>query len=102
MKNFWQKPRRGQSPRVRGRPRDCLAEAILQRSIPARAGETIDVLAVLPPGRVNPRACGGDVRAVEDAITQEGQSPRVRGRRDCPLDTDGMERSIPARAGETW
>ena len=50
----------GRSPRVRGRPFSSFIYFGYLRSIPAGAGETLDLLMVHPWGRVDPRGCGGD------------------------------------------
>ena len=71
------------------------------RSIPAPAGETecrrVSVLLTL----VHPRACGGNCAPAFPAISQEGPSPRLRGKRRQPEATADRRRSIPAPAGET-
>ena len=70
-------------------------------SIPARAGETGGRLPVKHRGRVNPRACGGDLSPNRHRRRLRGQSPRVRGRRRIDRVSDLHAGSIPARAGET-
>ena len=54
------------------------------------------------PGQhqVYPRVCGGSVAGFGGRHIAEGLSPRVRGKRDELLPPAGVERSIPACAGE--
>ena len=69
----------GLSPRVRGNHRLPESNHVVERSIPARAGEPrtgVDRLAVF---RVYPRACGGTVRGTSMMCDVSGLSPRVRG-----------------------
>ena len=71
------------------------------RSIPARAGETLQLDASTICKTVNPRACGGDQEPHTKVFSQQGQSPRVRGRLRFWAWYACRVRSIPARAGET-
>ena len=91
----------GQSPRGRGRRR-CLGHKPMRYgSTPARAGETLQAVADGGHRRVNPRACGGDPSNGGGACGKWGQSPRVRGRQLTLKRKGYLQRSIPARAGET-
>ena len=93
----------------------------MERSIPARAGETATGSRGRRASTVHPRACGGNFNALAAAQTTTGPSPRVRGkpvndragallrrsiprvRGKPPFDPLAImeQRSIPARAGET-
>ena len=93
-------PPKGLSPRVRGNRQNLARITIIERSIPARAGEPLRCKRVSPPGEVYPRACGGTHRGGSSLQQRDGLSPRVRGNpslNDARLAIGG---SIPARAGE--
>ena len=51
--------------------------------------------------QVYPRVGGGNGALVWDQVTLPGLSPRGRGKLNCVRCTDGIQRSIPAWAGET-
>ena len=90
----------GLSPRVRGNRRHRHPPRPATRSIPACAGEPMQVpiFSLLP--RVYPRVCGGTAIRPPVAMALRGLSPRVRGNRyhaDC---SRRPGRSIPACAGE--
>ena len=72
--------RMGPSPRVRGKLRALLLCRVQQRSIPARAGETSCRCAWSIRPQVHPRACGGNTYATGISVSQQGPSPRVRGK----------------------
>ena len=90
----------GLSPRVRGNRVQLHGGVCEARSIPARAGE--------PGGGprrhcntgVYPRACGGTRPRASSLGRSSGLSPRVRGNPHQPGVVQGLEGSIPARAGE--
>ena len=91
----------GPSPRVRGKQRWRRRVTVPSGSIPARAGETLNLWHVTTLRWVHPRACGGNPFSVRAKIPGVGPSPRVRGKhRLCPCHFHDP-RSIPARAGET-
>ena len=95
----------GLSPRVRGNRLRVLLGQVLQRSIPARAGEPRRRQTSPPAHAVYPRACGGNRHNRERhgvRISTQGLSPRVRGNRAQSPGHRRMSisRSIPARAGE--
>ena len=50
---------------------------------------------------VYPRVCGGNTGRQSTGTTDEGLSPRVRGKRLPMFDADALQGSIPACAGET-
>ena len=90
----------GLSPRVRGNRSLRCPRYPRAGSIPARAGEPIDVsppIIVIP---VYPRACGGTYYARVEHHTDTGLSPRVRGNRWIAAVGSLPFGSIPARAGE--
>ena len=50
--------------------------------------------------RVYPRACGGTMRSCQWRLLFQGLSPRVRGNHQYNAETERIQGSIPARAGE--
>ena len=90
----------GPSPRVRGKLTDAPCGSGISGSIPARAGETVcrfrvrSMCEVHPRAcgetldddntvlmdQVHPRACGGNRAGLHHAASQDGPSPRVRGK----------------------
>ena len=95
------RPRRGLSPRVRGKQLQRLRIGNQRWSIPACAGETRPPSI---PGRrspVYPRVCGGNEAEKEAKYRASGLSPRVRGKPMIFLTPEDRIRSIPACAGET-
>ena len=93
-------PNDGLSPPVRGSPGRVGLDPILERSIPARAGEPHPRCSGPPPRRVYPRPCGGAASARKHAMQEVGLSPPVRGSRGHRQPKPVRGRSIPARAGE--
>ena len=93
-------PTRGLSPRVRGNPQCREWSSAYLRSIPARAGEPSQALAIASQAEVYPRACGGTDTSVSRHQAERGLSPRVRGNRPRRWRSSPKLRSIPARAGE--
>ena len=88
-------------------PRACggtvsKATLVIQTSgpIPARAGEPSLPLPAFRAGRVYPRACGGTDDKGASLTWGWGLSPRVRGNPPAFSLDVGVNRSIPARAGE--
>ena len=93
---FW-----GLSPLVRGKRCLSLCLPVPGGSIPACAGETLDLLLIFCLCWVYPRLCGGNCCSVALPLCWPGLSPLVRGKRqhhDTNIYTRG---SIPACAGET-
>ena len=91
---------RGLSPRVRGNRNKNFHAKIRYRSIPACAGEPLELRVVWSHNRVYPRACGGTRIPINNEPLVPGLSPRVRGN---PLGHALYQLrfgSIPARAGE--
>jgi len=69
----------GSSPRVRGIPRLKRARALEPRFIPAGAGNTTSLLAILWWKSVHPRGCGEYSVSDSSLNPHRGSSPRVRG-----------------------
>ena len=93
-------PRRGLSPRVRGKPGSITGKSLVSRSIPACAGEAPPAYARRAGLPVYPRVCGGSSWSFCCAIPFTGLSPRVRGKLKIGDHTTDIARSIPACAGE--
>ena len=91
---------RGLSPRVRGNPTTGTVSRSCSRSIPACAGEPVQVPLPTVVRRVYPRVCGGTCGGSFRAPSRSGLSPRVRGNRHDPAPPARRKRSIPACAGE--
>src|SRR5690606_6243675 len=70
-------------------------------SIPACAGETIDLGIGQEDTQVDPRVCGGNFHPSDVEAHRLGRSPRMRGKPRCQCGEVFGERSIPAYAGET-
>ena len=90
----------GLSPRVRGNRGGVARDADYQRSIPASAGEPLQLVPGHPLAEVYPRECGGTVDLQLMLTCMVGLSPRVRGNLDPKRFTMSPLRSIPASAGE--
>ena len=92
----------GSSPRVRGTPAMNNAGVLLDRFIPACAGNTPASLRALICLAVHPRVCGEHLRPSSARWQQSGSSPRVRGTHRLRRVHVGSVRFIPACAGNTW
>ena len=92
--------RRGLSPRLRGNPLHQPTLRPWRRSIPALAGEPNLPRRTAGPNAVYPRACGGTGETGTISGANAGLSPRLRGNPNRPLGIEGLQRSIPALAGE--
>ena len=90
----------GLSPRVRGNLTLSIAHRVVDRSIPACAGEPHSEEWRVPLIPVYPRVCGGTVQVHLDHKLITGLSPRVRGNQRLMTKTGTQVRSIPACAGE--
>ncbi len=75
----------GSSPRVRGTPNTSKEALILNRFIPARAGNARLYFCRLLQKSVHPRACGERRIMYLEGRPSIGSSPRVRGTRRVPL-----------------
>ena len=93
-------PGHGLSPRVRGNRWRPAGGVVLDRSIPACAGEPGDVLRRAAAAAVYPRVCGGTLSQSTSVSGWTGLSPRVRGNPSGFVATHLPRRSIPACAGE--
>ena len=71
----------GLSPRVRGNRAARLSLPLLERSIPACAGEPAVCMNPIIDARVYPRVCGGTAHFEAALRSRPGLSPRVRGNR---------------------
>ena len=92
--------RSGLSPRVRGNRRSARAGTSTTGSIPACAGEPVDVRQVRLVIGVYPRVCGGTILVVFSDRHHLGLSPRVRGNPILKASRRKYSGSIPACAGE--
>ena len=93
--------RMGSSPRVRGKRRRECAHGRPRGLIPARAGKTRASPWQRLSRRAHPRACGENDGGPTRRITDDGSSPRVRGKRVDPIEEAAESGLIPARAGKT-
>ncbi|EGO93875.1 hypothetical protein APM_3478 [Acidiphilium sp. PM] len=92
---------RGSSPRLRGTPEVEEQEQILDRFIPAPAGNTERVDERRRQSAVHPRACGEHARFTASTETPSGSSPRLRGTPPKHAAAAHPRRFIPAPAGNT-
>ena len=90
----------GLSPPTRGNPDGFPVSALLDRSIPAHAGEPSGSISITLGVRVYPRPRGGTVRAVRRRGVRAGLSPPTRGNLNGIGDCAASWGSIPAHAGE--
>ena len=93
--------RAGSSPRVRGKHQQATVVADRPRIIPARAGQTAAGCRRAARAPDHPRACGANYLPLRPLCTNDGSSPRVRGKRQRGVSQDAQDRIIPARAGQT-
>ncbi len=92
---------RGSSPRMRGKLLSGGLTGALNRIIPAHAGQTADGPFRHPQRTDHPRACGANPHCRRRTVWTRGSSPRMRGKPQQPSDLRGVERIIPAHAGQT-
>ena len=90
----------GLSPRVRGSHSCSRGDDRRRRSIPASAGQPLDVQRRGRRQQVYPRECGAAEIDRQNALAQEGLSPRVRGSRGAWAAVALKRGSIPASAGQ--
>ena len=93
--------RSGSSPRMRGTRSRCPSSSVIRRIIPAYAGNTKFVNAVLFSPRDHPRVCGEHASHDKRAPSCWGSSPRMRGTRQQNALADSHDGIIPAYAGNT-
>ena len=91
----------GSSPRTRGTRFVCERCAVLDRFIPAHAGNTSASRRPRTLTPVHPRARGEHHRCRVGAVPWLGSSPRTRGTRAGPRSLALIARFIPAHAGNT-
>ncbi len=91
---------RGLSPRVRGNPASWMLPSLSRGSIPACAGEPVNLPILGIDKWVYPRVCGGTCSVVCSRGTNRGLSPRVRGNLRACVRSTSRTGSIPACAGE--
>ena len=91
----------GSSPRGRGTHDTLETVDDPPRFIPARAGNTHNAKGIRHASPVHPRAGGEHVWNATRTAGISGSSPRGRGTRLCDRGRRGVERFIPARAGNT-
>ena len=94
-------PVNGLSPRVRGNRIVSWSTVLTDRSIPACAGEPVEVVASYSVGEVYPRVCGGTFVSVCQLTYVSGLSPRVRGNPKYHCSFRFFSRSIPRVCGGT-
>ncbi len=92
--------RAGRSPHARGRLDDKIKALVLDRSIPACAGEAIYRHERRRTDRVDPRMRGGGFNFHNQTRPEKGRSPHARGRLMALFIANPVVGSIPACAGE--
>ena len=90
----------GLSPRVRGNHHPDPQINVIDRSIPACAGEPWNGSCCTRTIWVYPRVCGGTQSDAKRRADEQGLSPRVRGNLRLRHLSHNSSRSIPACAGE--
>ena len=95
----WQKPCAGSSPRVRGTVSDRRQFDIVDRFIPACAGNSAQLFGRPSANTVHPRVCGEQLILISRSWLRSGSSPRVRGTEVLGKIRTGSMRFIPACAG---
>ena len=91
----------GSSPRVRGKPRLGEHSHTGERIIPASAGQTTPPTFPTGARADHPRECGANLAQTGKDAGDHGSSPRVRGKPEQAGNLRGVERIIPASAGQT-
>ena len=94
-------PRRGSSPRGRGKRQRHAVAGPPERLIPARAGKTRARMRRRHLGAAHPRAGGENATGIVTNGKNDGSSPRGRGKRQAARCGSAWEGLIPARAGKT-
>ena len=90
----------GLSPRGRGNQSIKALPSVLDRSIPAWAGEPDLAVAQYSRFKVYPRVGGGTAKRIAETQLDTGLSPRGRGNPHTGTPRRPLIRSIPAWAGE--
>ena len=91
----------GSSPRMRGTLQSGQPLRLIQRFIPAHAGNTSTDWDWTAFSTVHPRACGEHVMPLLIGVNLCGSSPRMRGTPLAPTQAPLSCRFIPAHAGNT-
>ena len=91
----------GSSPRMRGKRVDTPLRAESRRIIPAHAGQTTPTPCPAAKASDHPRACGANIMVNSYDHTNNGSSPRMRGKPVGGLPALHQHRIIPAHAGQT-
>ena len=86
---------------MRGKPYIEAARAVVDRIIPAHAGQTGACILCPLCYTDHPRACGANPQAMSAVSAVHGSSPRMRGKRARRLGSMRNVRIIPAHAGQT-
>ena len=94
--------RGGSSPRMRGKHFFAVLKRVVQRIIPAHAGQTKFGLPVRLRVPDHPRACGANLKLTTSSYCAIGSSPRMRGKRAYEPREHIRSRIIPAHAGQTF
>ena len=89
----------GSSPRLRGTCENYPGRSIVDRFIPAPAGNISSEWSTPTSSAVHPRACGEHLVGLVDHSPQPGSSPRLRGTLTGAITTVIRLRFIPAPAG---
>ncbi len=85
---------------MRGRRYTSSPKTTTVGSIPAYAGEAVDISTCPQDEQVDPRVCGGGHHHDHDNKSGWGRSPRMRGRPSSSTIINHAQGSIPAYAGE--
>lgn len=93
--------RMGPSPHARGAQKPNSTTRYTSRTIPARAGSTLDPARGSGPPWDHPRTRGEHISSYCSAITSRGPSPHARGAQAARGPRAGRPGTIPARAGST-
>ena len=91
----------GSSPRMRGKRAGQVPACRCGRIIPAHAGQTSVRTGPAASRPDHPRACGANSHAAPGAYGHLGSSPRMRGKQRIQIGGRGVNRIIPAHAGQT-
>ena len=86
---------------MRGKPKADVGDVETRRIIPAHAGQTACATSSEMSRSDHPRACGANILSKTHTDTQNGSSPRMRGKRKTLPFEWVPNRIIPAHAGQT-
>mgnify|MGYP000897965664 CR=1 FL=1 len=92
----------GTSPRMRGKLQDYLKVVNNRRNIPAYAGKTCMCVKGFQKCAEHPRVCGENISISRERESQNGTSPRMRGKLMAAKIDIFCKRNIPAYAGKTF